>query len=491
MREGRQELRSFPRTSACYTSEEFGVKCELCCRCIERKMALASAFIRLLPMAMLPFLALGNPTSRVSPNQSLQEATELTHKIINAFNISECQDALTLVGPNRYTSLSALALAIVSFCQPSPILAEPLFEQAERIEPSNDKIVLLHARYRWKRDPESSVELWKRVVLLARDNQTKILAQEYIQGHGTGQEKIEVEAPLGYYGSILFGPTYDSNPLFARDSGNIISDKSVFLLWDTGVQYLLPMGTMNVNYAGNYNYFFNLSQASSWKNDFEFPFALRAGTNEDLKFRPFGSFQLVANRPYYQYYGFGVVGVAFRAHYRQSLQGSVFKDIYFQTQQEQQEGTHFKFEYIWETYRADWLLRFNLSVEHVAAGHDRDDSLGSIINYSHNDLALQTLLELRTYLLTFGLYSRLNARQDDLDSTFIGQGGSLITKRRQDFLMLVQPSITYPITQEWQIFSFARFLSNLSNFGPEAGSLDKKYSEWAVGMAVRWITGNI
>ncbi|MFX5743253.1 hypothetical protein ABTE37_20140, partial [Acinetobacter baumannii] len=75
-----------------------------------------------------------------------------------------------------------LVRAVIAGCLKDATEAKKLFEGAEKERPTNQIILILHARYRRRADPEAAMDLWRKVRLYARSESIKRMAEDYISG---------------------------------------------------------------------------------------------------------------------------------------------------------------------------------------------------------------------------------------------------------------------------------------------------------------------
>jgi hypothetical protein len=405
----------------------------------------------------------------VSPNIPQQDTLVLQTKLIEAFNRSQCQEVNSLAPLDELGRLAPLSLGIVAYCQKDPATALELFQRAESGDPSGVSLALLHARYEWKRNPARSRELWQRVLLLARDGATRLLARQYIEGTATGDEPIVLGDAWSYYVDARLGGGYETNPgLLAPSTSDIQGSLSVNGVLNAGVERRFGFGFLSSNYTLTGNAYPADTSADFVEHDLDLPVSFRAGSNEDVRIRPFGTYVTLGGNPYYLYGGGAVQGVAYRGKYRQLVQGSVYKDKYYAAILAPQSGTHFRFDYNWEFYPESWFVRFFFYLEHVQAGRTVDPSSGGSIPYSHNNIAVQTFLEYDLKWMILGLSMKLLFRADDNQASYkVGSANSsFIYKQRQDVQLYLSPGIAIPIQNGMHLILNYTLNRIFSNIGP-------------------------
>jgi hypothetical protein len=90
------------------------------------------------------------------PAPKIARATpEFEAKIVDLFSQNRCDEVREMVAPYDVKNFRGNILAIAAYCQPAGEDPEELFSLAEAKVPSGDLILVLHAKYRYKKDPEA------------------------------------------------------------------------------------------------------------------------------------------------------------------------------------------------------------------------------------------------------------------------------------------------------------------------------------------------
>lgn len=430
------------------------------------------------------------PAEPFSPNP-IPVSPELESKIVELFSTDQCATARTLVSPNQFGSLRPLVLAVIAYCQPAGFDPEELFERAEKREPSNDTIVVLHARYRFKKDPDSALELWKKVLLLVRTPNTRQMAQEYLAGNGEAEEQISVGQKLTYYLSAQFGGSFETNPAGNPASSERQASGALNTNLSLGILDSTFYGYFALNYALANSRYFSAHDVDLFEHDLESPISLRVGTNEDLILRPFVSYLTLGDSPYQLLGGLSVQGIAYRSQYKQYVQGSIFQDHFYPGNFQSQQGTHFRFDYNWEFYPENFFIKFVAYFEHVNSDQDSDLLNSLSIPYSHNDLGFQGYFDYNLKFAILGLYPKILIREDDDASTFLSaSSGAFVSKRRQDFQISVQPHVIIPLISYLQLYIYYEINRTYSNIGIDDYQ-DRNILNQTVGIALRTFVANL
>jgi hypothetical protein len=258
-------------------------------------------------------------------------------------------------------------------------------------------------------------------------------------------------------------------------------------LLNAGAERRFGFGFLAMDYTLTGNDYPADPSANYVEHDLDIPLSFRAGSNEDLRIRPFGTYVTLGNNPYYVYGGLAVQGVAYRGKYRQIVQGSVYQDKYYASPLAPQAGTHFRFDYNWEFYPESWFVRFFFYLEHVQAGRTTDPSTGGAIPYSHNNLAVQTFLEYDMKWVILGLSTKFLLREDDNQASYkIGSANSsFIYKQRQDLQVYLSPGIAVPLGGGVHLLLTYTLNRIFSNVGPLDYADENAFDEGLVA-SIRW-----
>ncbi len=378
-------------------------------------------------ISLIPATGVG-ANDGISPNIDFKDVAHLERKVIEAYNREGCAAAMTVALPHQTNRLGAAARAILASCQ-----------------------------------------------------------KNGSSGSAAGIEPIGLEDRFQYYVNAVSGLGYETNPSLQVGSAPVIQGSSLALVTgQTGVQRQFGAASIAANYITRYNKYFSLSSSNNWQNSLELPITFRAGTNEDIRIRPFGGYQLIDGSPFYLYGGISVVGDAMRGNHRQAVQGSIFYDKFYSASYQQQQGTHFRFDYSSEFFPVSWYLQFLAYVEHVQAGREVGTSPARNIPFSHNDIAFQGFAEYDLRWVLLGIGAKLLIREDDNDSRYtIGTtGSSPTTKRREDFQLTLSPSFAFPLGSGVHLIASYKWFRQLSNMGAK-DFVDKNIEDHVVTLAFR------
>lgn len=418
-------------------------------------------------------------------------------KIVDLFAENQCEKVREVVEPQMLGQFRPSVLAIAAYCEVRGGDPETLLAEAERKDPSNDTIALVHARYVWKKDHESSFPLWRRLLLLARNPALKNLAQQYLNETIKNEEALPLNQPLTISSNFISNYAFEANP--EQDATSLGTPPGSMVLGIGGnfnLQRATEFGSIGCDYSIFQKFYRTIHNQDLLANDLEVPVAFRVGDNEDLILRPFASFTTQGYQPYQSALGGAVQGVAYRSNYKQSVQGSIFVDHFSPMELQPQQGTHFRFEYNWEFYLPNWFIKYLATVEHVHASADTFGDANSAVNsnatlnYSHTDFSLQMVLERNFNWLIASLSPKVLVREDSDSSTYaLTDSQRQASKRRQDLQVVMTPSLTFPLTGALQIYTWYEFNHTFSNFGPRDFN-DYNIDNQTIGLGLRGFLSN-
>lgn len=408
---------------------------------------------------------LPEPEPVLERQTQLPVSPDFENQVVEFFTKDSCERVRSIVPRKLYRKLSPLVAAVVAYCQPNEADAEALFKWAEERDPSHDTIYVLHARYLWKLHPEQSIPLWAKVVLITRNPATKFLAQQYLNGTAVGDEAFSIAKRDNLLLMIQAGASREANPTASGMSLPQLPSAALNVQGAANYSRTMPFGLLTATYNFFNNRYFTAHSADLMEHDLETQLALRVGTDEDVVFRPFGSYLTYGDQPYQSYAGFSVRGIAYRESYKSYMQGSIYKDWYYKQEFVNQAGTHFRFDYNWELFPFPWFESFTAWFEHVKADRDTDNADAITITYSHNDVGVQSYTEYNFGPFTTGLTAKLYFRADDDTSTYPNIFGTQVTKRRRDILLEAIGSVVVPLRPDLQIYLWAALSRTMSTMG--------------------------
>jgi hypothetical protein len=415
-------------------------------------------------LACLSFSAHADDAVPPPEPNAKQSSRDFQWQIVEFFNSERCDLVRDAAKPSSYSLLRPNILAIVAFCEPRGQDHEKLFREAEKRDPTGDLIMVLHAKYVWKRSKEKARPLWENVLKHARNTYLKSMAKRYLEGEVEKDEILHL-SPWSYQGKFRLGGGYESNPVFpyaGNPGGGKRPQSYGTFKANGGVQRWVSFGSYAANYEGSYVRYSKSPELSMFGNQLEVPITFRLGAYEDIVFRPFAGLSYAGSRSFEQKMGFGILGVAYRPEYKQSVQGSIFTNNLFFPEFNAEEGTHLRFDYNWEFFPSRWTYRFQAFMEHLRAVNDFDN--GTDIKHSHTDLGGLFGLQLMGQGITYEFDFSASFRLDSLPSEYTGrQSGVRLRKRRNDVTIDAKPGVTIPL---WRDFDLNAFYEYTRTFSP-------------------------
>jgi hypothetical protein len=428
-----------------------------------------------------PALGASTPFSTVLP-------TSFQSQLVELYSQNRCDEIVRRTGPRNINGLRPNVMAIVASCEPKWGDADKIFQRAETLLPTGDLILVLHAKYRTRKDPKSAAELWRKVLLIARNPAFVAMANEYFSGqYDFSKRPISLNAHT-LFGSFMVGGGQESNPrpedfVYRNTHGSAALYANGDVTWRHWSQW----GSIAVDYKAADSTYFAETQFNSFTQDMKLPVALHVVPDKDVVFQPIGGYSYLGPKAYRSYYGLGILGVVYKGSYRQSVQGIIYQDqIYNHSELEAEAGSHYRFEYSWEFFPELGYISMLLGVEHASAG------TGSIFNgstgvypFSHTDLDAKFRFERNFRFLTLGVAPQFAYRVDSEQSVFPEQNtGISVTKRRHDWLVGTEVSATIPIYQSTQLYAWYDFLGTFSNIGVN-DYVNRTQTDNTVGIALK------
>ncbi len=406
----------------------------------------------------------------------------MQQEIVQLYSENRCAAARSKVRPYQYDSLRPNVLAVFAFCEPPGNVAESLFAKAETLDPTGDLIVLLHAKYRWKKNHTSAEPLFRKVLMLARHPYIRFMASEYLAGRIDKDEPISL-SPYTLYGSLMLGGGQESNPRWPDLTAiQVPKSGASNIRLNLSAQRWVQWGSLAAIYTLTDNEYFSAHQSDLMFHEVELRSAIRVGPQEDIVFRLLGSYATLGSSRLLATQGIGILGVVYRPLYKQSVQGLIFRDRLYPSALTAQEGVHFRFEYSWEFFPGSWNLKSLISIEHVDA---QNNAISVGIPNAHTDLGLALGLQYDFKLFVLGFNPKVTYRKDSSTSNYTSPSdGSPVAKNRADTLLTFQPILTVPIVPYLNFMAWYQWERVFSNIGP-SDYTDRNYLNQSVAAAVK------
>jgi hypothetical protein len=423
---------------------------------------------------------------------STDALNELQTQIVSSFTQNDCARVSSMADRTLIPRFRPLVIAVIATCTSSHKKAENLFDQAEKKTPSDELILVLHARYLFPYNPEKSEKIWGKIYVIARNPALKKMAQDYLQGN---EEEGATFSPISQkwtlFGSWETSGGYENNPTGQAVSIGQRPGSTAFnnVVYGSGTRTLDSEKTIGADVTITTNTYFSTHYADFWENDLDVPFTMRVGSNEDLIFRPLGRYSEYGGSTYEIMEGFALTGVAYRETYKQWVETAIFQNHYFVDVVEPESGTNIHFEYNWEFYPKDIYFRLMAYIQHVSAGEDTSITPGADIPYSHNDIGTTLYLDYRYRALTFSFYPSYSFRIDDNDSIYQDIFGNMVDKRRQDNSVDLKVRVSGAMSRSLEAFAYYNWTRTYSNMG-FSDYLDRNYIDQSFGIGLKTFIAN-
>lgn len=447
-------------------------------------------FLCMLIMAGLLQLLVGLSGAIAETRPRAQVPDETQARIVRLYSEGKCAEVRSIAKSIDLMSLRANVMAIVAYCDPPGVNPETLFAKAEQLSPTGDLILVLHAKHRWKKNPKAAEPLWKRVLMIARNEYFREMAKDYLSGvidPGTAEHSLNLSPATGF-AQFFFGGEHRTTaqlPDFVYQPS--VASYGAVARGDLTYRHWYQFGSVAVHFTGSYDHYFSATQYTLWDNNLELPLAIHVSSNKDLVVRPFTGYTHMGTGPLRFLYGVGVVGAVYKASYTQSVQGLVYADRILVPAISDEQGAHYRFEYQWDFYPKNWFFSTMISVEHVSATPASQlFGSGGFFEMSHTDSGVNFKVERDFSRFTLGFVPQLVFRTDS-QATIVNApavGVSTTSKRRQDYDVSLMTDLTIPLLPSLQLYAWYEWRRIFSDFGP-GDYVDRNYNDQTVGVGVK------
>lgn len=392
----------------------------------------------------------------------------LQAEIVELYSKNNCAEILRRTRSDMIPSFRPNVMAIVASCDPPWEDPENIFKEAERREPTGDLIVVLHARYRTIKDPKSADELWKRVLLIARNPAFMAMAKDYFAGNYEQAKKPINLSSTTIFGNVMVGAGQESNPrpddlvyIPSHGSGALYAHGD--LTWRRWYRW----GSLALTSDLRVNQYFSQSVFNSQYLDFALPIALHVYEDKDVVIQPIGGHSLINGDDYRSYYGLQLEGVVYKSTYRQAVRGLVFQDIIDIPELSDSDGAHYRFEYSWDFFESLRTYSLLFWVEHVSAGHAEEfNNVEGYFPFSHTSAGTGFKFEQNLGKFNFGVEPALSYRFDSENSVYQNRKThNQVSVRRTDFIVDVRPYFTIPLARDVQLLTWYSYHRVFSDIG--------------------------
>ena len=424
----------------------------------------------------------------VSISTALAEITpQLEHQIVELYSSGQCSKTEPLIAHEKIENFRPNIIAVIASCKTSHEQSEALFKIAEKKDPDNDLVALLHARSLQFVDPNTAKPYWVHVQKYARSDSLREMAREALSGLEINKAPLNlsswtwtVQAQIG--GSHHSSPWVRETPDHLYAPGNAL-DLDLFLR----AQHWIKPGSISATYKHESHLFFGKDDASTQSHLFEIPLALRVGRSEDLVFKPFFQQKRVGSDILSNAEGIGFTGIAYRESSKQTVSGFAATEQTLLPDVNAPDLAHYHFDYQWEWFPVRWLLVTKFGVDNYSASRiAKYRNVSGDFNESHNDLSLSGTVRHGFDRFSLGLSSSVLTRFDNHDSTFMQPTThQVVTKSRNDYSIELEPHVIWRVLPQLQLYLYAQQIWNRTNLDKADYGFSLDHDETILGLKLR------
>lgn len=432
-----------------------------------------------------------NFKQRLSPSvieeNYVTESTENSMDLSRYFRDNNCEGVLKYSKSRDFLKITPLELAIIASCEPPEKDPEKIFSFAELKDPTNDAILLLHGRFRWKKYKLNSNEIWEKLIKQTKNQEILELAEQYLDGNGQDAE-VSLSAKVSRSTSIQVGGIYETNPeQLPKSDPNSSSSASWGANWNIVISKRLDYSFGYIDWAGSFSgaQYNTASSANILTLDISPTFALESTAEQYFLFRPILNGFTLDGQPFNASLGFGVGELWQNPSTEFKFLFSLYGDRYYQLGLENQGGTHYLLEQK-STFKWNTSLIY-LNLFWIKTNASQDDTIpGQVIPYSNATGGFSLGYQWTYKEMILGGSGTISFRQDDLETQYVDAGAKLYSKKRKDVNSYYEVWGSLRLTSELTgilFFSTSQAASNFSaqdvfdrNLNNSVSGLSLKYS---------------
>ena len=433
------------------------------------------------------------PSSTVDKQSESQDGPEpesLDQSVVQAFLRNDCAQIALLVPSSQYKNVNARILSLAAACEPEGKDPDKMFLRARELDPKDESILLLQARYRSQKLIATAGDLWRQLAKTTTDDRVREMAELYLRGENNEADEILIHRKTEVNGFIQVGGIYESNPSLVSDSNIPFTPvrpsygaTSSGLLRVTKDQ---PYGTYGFDYFFSDTTYSNNHESDLFAQEIGAPLVINATHDASVVLRPYVNQTLLGRTSYLGDLG---VSAARRDGFdglNQAITVSAYYEHYFQDEDHPQQGTHVKLEWGFHPRRSPILdIDVALFIDHASAGQDvsyRD----LVVPYSNFTYTASVGISTKGKFIV-GLNGILSYRYDDNDTLVTDSNEKTVSsKKRIDRTVQIQPFVAYTFGSQntWQgilgyQYSGVRSTMSASDY------LDRNSSDQAITISLR------
>ena len=414
------------------------------------------------------------------------ESTETVMDLTRYFRENNCEGVIKYSKDHDFLKIKPLELAIIASCEPPGKDPEKIFSYAETKDPSDDAILLLHGRYRWKKYKLNSNEIWEKLINQSKNQEILELAKQYLDGNGLDAE-VSLSAKVSRSSSIQVGEIFETNPdQLPKSDPNSLKDSSFGVNWNLISSKRIDYSFGYINWSGSFSgtQYNSASSANLLLADISPTFALESSLEQYFLFRPSINGFTIDGHIFNTSAGVAVGELWQYPTTEFKLLFSLFGDRYYQPGLENQSGTHYLLEqkstYKWnnsQIYMNFFWLKTNTSQD--------TSTPGQVIPYSNATGGLSLGYQWTYKDLILGSSSNISFRQDDSDTQYLDAAASPNAKKRKDRNSYFEVWGSLRFTNDLSGLLFFSTNQTMSNFS-EQDYIDRNSNDSVSGLSLKY-----
>lgn len=414
------------------------------------------------------------------------ESTETELDLSHYFRDNNCEGVIKYSKGRDFLKLKPLELAIIASCEPPGKDPEKIFSYVESKDPSNDAILLLHGRYRWKKYKLNSNEIWERLIKQTKNQELLELAEQYLDGNGLDAE-VSLAAKVSRSLSLQIGGIYETNPEQLPNSDpNSSKNSSAGANWNLLSSKRVDYSFGYIDWSGSFSgtQYNSASNANLMMVDISPTFALESTLEQYFLFRPLANGFTLDGHIFNASAGFAVGELWQYPSTEFKFLFSLFGDRYYQAGLENQGGTHYLLEqkstFKWNSS----LIYLNLFWLKTNASQD-EMTVGQLIPYSNTTAGASLSYQWAYKEVILGGSSTISFRQDDTNTQYFDMGGVTYSKKRKDVNSYFELWGSLRVTSDLTGVLFFSTSQTASNFSDQ-DIFDRNLSNSVSGLSLKY-----
>ena len=427
-----------------------------------------------------------NKTSPPSVEQnSVAEVGDPSESLGRYFSENNCVSILKYFKDKDFRSVKPLELALAASCEPPGKDPEKMFAFAEKRDPKDDVILLLHGRYRWKKYKVSAAEVWQKLIDQTQNETLVDLAKQYLLGNDREAEaKLTGKDPHASF--LQVGFIRESNPSqFPKSDSLAGANASDGAIWNISSaprnDYDFGFVDWNTTFSGTQ--YSTAPEANFALIDFSPQLSLQSSLEQFFIIKPGVSAFSLDGRLFYGRLGLSLGEIWNYPNLELSLLATLAGDRYYVLGAQDQSGTHYIIESRISTKWKSSIFSFGLLWDKNNAGED-SSAAGLVIPYTNNTASGFFSYQWIHKDFSAGFNSTISGRQDEVETQYTDALSVAQTKKRRDITFNLGPWVSWKWTPRLTSILFYSANKVTSNFN-EADLLDRNIDNSVVGIILK------